>query len=85
MVLPEVGDWLEEIVYVGATEEEAKEIIKTYNAAGKAAGYGSERRFSKDRWNYNRSEYYLNILCLIYLFSIIGMKKSLVVELGELK
>ncbi|CAH1098458.1 unnamed protein product [Psylliodes chrysocephalus] len=58
MVLPEVGDWLEEIVYVGATEEEAKEIIKTYNAAGKAAGYGSERRFSKDRWNYNRRNDY---------------------------
>ncbi|XP_056641270.1 heterogeneous nuclear ribonucleoprotein U isoform X1 [Diorhabda sublineata] len=44
MVLPVVGDWLEEVSYVGVDEKEAKEIIKKYNEAGRAAGFPADKR-----------------------------------------
>lgn len=59
MSLPEKGDWLEEVTYAELEETEAKEIIKKYNAAGKAAGYGNEKRFGRrdDRWPNRRNDY----------------------------
>ncbi|XP_018576808.1 heterogeneous nuclear ribonucleoprotein U-like protein 2 [Anoplophora glabripennis] len=59
MSLPEKGDWLEEVTYVELEESEAKEIVKKYNAAGKEAGYGSEKRFGRrdDRWQNRRNDF----------------------------
>lgn len=58
MSLPEKGEWLEEVTYVGLDESEAKEILKKYNSAGREAGYGGDKRFGRrdDRW-YNRRKY----------------------------
>lgn len=45
MSLPEKGDWMEEVIFAELDEEASKEAVKKYNEAGKAAGYGQERRF----------------------------------------
>lgn len=53
MNIPEKSDWLEEVVFPELGEEEAKEQVKKYNTAGKAAGFGVEKlfkRFGRDRW-----------------------------------
>ncbi|KAJ8981698.1 hypothetical protein NQ317_003419 [Molorchus minor] len=59
MSLPEKGEWLEEVTYAGLSEDEAKELVKKYNVAGKQAGYGSEKRFGRrdDRWQKGRNNY----------------------------
>ncbi|CAG9824491.1 unnamed protein product [Phaedon cochleariae] len=54
MILPETGEWLEEVSYVGAEEAEAKEIVKKYNTSGKEAGYSTERRSHDNRRHDNR-------------------------------
>ncbi|KAJ8922232.1 hypothetical protein NQ315_004169, partial [Exocentrus adspersus] len=59
MSIPEQGDWLEEVSFVGLEEAEAKETVKKYNAIGKEAGYG-DRRFGgrrDDRWQNRRQDY----------------------------
>ncbi|KAG5896297.1 hypothetical protein JTB14_008853 [Gonioctena quinquepunctata] len=57
MILPDKGEWIDEVIYAGVEEAEAKEIVKKYNAAGKAAGYGTEKRFKDDRWQNRRNDY----------------------------
>lgn len=54
MSIPEKCDWMEEVLFAELEEAEAKEQVKKYNAAGKEAGYSSEKRF-RDRWQ-NRSK-----------------------------
>lgn len=54
MVLPAVGDWLEEVSYVGVEEKEAKEIIKKYNEAGRAAGFPADKRRDNRRSDQGR-------------------------------
>lgn len=51
MSLPEKSDWMDEVVFAGLDEEATKEQVKKYNEAGKAAGYGTEKRFRGDRFH----------------------------------
>lgn len=61
MVLPETGDWLEEITFTELPETEAKAEVEKYNKEGKDAGYGYQPRGRGDyrgnqfRWNPNSS------------------------------
>lgn len=61
MSIPQKGDWMDEIIFAGLEEEATKEQVKKYNEAGKAAGYGTEKRFrfkgeryhQRSRFNFN--------------------------------
>nr|XP_023026523.1 heterogeneous nuclear ribonucleoprotein U-like protein 2 [Leptinotarsa decemlineata] len=57
MILPDKGDWIDEVIYAGVDESEAKEIVKKYNEKGKEAGYGTEKKFKDDRWQHRRNDY----------------------------
>lgn len=51
MTLPEKSDWMDDVVFAELDEEATKEQVKKYNEAGKAAGYGTEKRFRGDRFH----------------------------------
>uniref|UniRef100_A0A672STG7 Heteroous nuclear ribonucleoprotein U like 1 n=1 Tax=Sinocyclocheilus grahami TaxID=75366 RepID=A0A672STG7_SINGR len=53
-VLPEVGDFLDEVTYVELQREEADELVKRYNEEGRKAGPPPEKRF--DNWGHRRRE-----------------------------
>ncbi|XP_016431403.1 heterogeneous nuclear ribonucleoprotein U-like protein 1 isoform X3 [Sinocyclocheilus rhinocerous] len=53
-VLPEVGDFLDEVTYVALQREEADELVERYNEEGRKAGPPPEKRF--DNWGHRRRE-----------------------------
>lgn len=44
MMLPEAGEWLEEITYAELPEAEAKTLVAKYNKEGRDAGFGYHPR-----------------------------------------
>lgn len=57
MGLPQKGEWLDEVEYVGLDEEKSQEMVKKYNKLGRQAGYGcGNRKFGRrdDRWQNRR-------------------------------
>lgn len=55
--LPQKGDWIDEVIYAGVPEDEAKTIVQKYNTQGRDAGFGIQRRYShRDdrRWQNRR-------------------------------
>jgi hypothetical protein len=62
MSLPQKGDWIDEVVYAGVPEEEAKALVQKYNAQGREAGYGVQRRFGhrddRHRWQNRRKRFW---------------------------
>lgn len=53
-MLPEVGDFLEEVSFVELQREEASELVKRYNEEGRKAGPPPEKRI--DSWGHRRRE-----------------------------
>ncbi|KAI2653654.1 Heterogeneous nuclear ribonucleoprotein U [Labeo rohita] len=53
-VLPEVGDFLDEVTFIELQREEAEELVKRYNEEGRKAGPPPEKRF--DNWGHRRRE-----------------------------
>lgn len=45
---------MDEVIFAELDEDATKEQVKKYNEAGKAAGYGTEKRFRGDRFNTRR-------------------------------
>lgn len=69
MSLPEKSDWMDEVVFAGLDEEATKEQVKKYNEAGKAAGYGTEKRFRGDRFHgRSKIEESLTVLNILFCF-----------------
>lgn len=65
MAIPEKCDWLEEVTFIGLNEEEAKEKVKAYNAEGKEAGYGLEKRFKSSRYGRRPRKIFSIIIIII--------------------
>lgn len=53
-MLPEVGDYLDEVTFVELQREEAYELVKRYNEEGRKAGPPPEKRF--DNGGHRRRE-----------------------------
>ncbi|KAK9959128.1 hypothetical protein ABG768_011208 [Culter alburnus] len=53
-VLPEVGDFLDEVSFVELQRDEASELVKRYNEEGRKAGPPPEKRI--DSWGHRRRE-----------------------------
>ncbi|XP_056334411.1 heterogeneous nuclear ribonucleoprotein U-like protein 1 [Danio aesculapii] len=53
-VLPEAGDFLDEVMFIELQKEEARELIKRYNEEGRKAGPPPEKRFNS--WGDRRRE-----------------------------
>ncbi len=53
-MLPEVGDFLDEVTFVELQKEEAVELVKRYNEEGRKAGPPPEKRF--DNGGHRRRE-----------------------------
>ncbi|XP_063931032.1 heterogeneous nuclear ribonucleoprotein U-like protein 1 isoform X2 [Zophobas morio] len=60
MSLPQKGDWLDEVVYMGVGEEEAKVLVQKYNSQARES-IGIQRRFGhrddRHRWQNRRNDY----------------------------
>lgn len=53
-MLPEVGDFLDEVSFVELQRDEASELVKRYNEEGRKAGPPPEKRI--DSWGHRRRE-----------------------------
>ncbi|KYB28804.1 heterogeneous nuclear ribonucleoprotein U-like protein 2 isoform X1 [Tribolium castaneum] len=60
MSLPQKGEWIDEVLYVGLGEEEAKSLVQKYNSQARET-IGVQRRFGhrddRHRWQYRRNDY----------------------------